>query len=97
MPLYDFKCTVCGHVFEIWKPMAQCKWAIRCPKCKHLAHNTGVYKTYMKTDVKGPGAAWIRNPKESRIAVLREDYDPPVESREEMEALIKRKGVVPLG
>ena len=99
MPLYDFRCTICGYEFEIFRPMAKSTWPASCPKpeCRRLAYNTGVYHCYMKTDTKGPGATWIRNPKESPTAILREDYDPPVESRKDMEKMIKRKGVTPLG
>lgn len=96
MPLYDFRCTVCGHVFEREKPMSECNWATACPKCDMPAQNTGVYRTWNKTDIKGPCTAHIRD-RHSPAAILREDYDPPVESRKDMEDMIKRKGVVPLG
>jgi len=96
MPLYDFRCSVCGYEFEALVPMFK-YIGIDCRKCGKPAFNIGVYRTYMKTDVKGPGAAWIRNERESPVSILKEDYDPPVESRKDMEDMIKRKGVVPLG
>jgi putative FmdB family regulatory protein len=33
MPTYDYKCTKCGHVFEVFHKMTD-KALDKCPKCK---------------------------------------------------------------
>ncbi|MBI4846261.1 MAG: zinc ribbon domain-containing protein [Candidatus Omnitrophica bacterium] len=33
MPTYDFKCSDCGHVFEVFQKMND-KPLAKCPKCK---------------------------------------------------------------
>ncbi len=34
MPIYEFRCLVCGHVFELLKLKRECKEIeMKCPKC----------------------------------------------------------------
>lgn len=35
MPHYDYKCTKCGHTFEVFQKMSD-RPLKRCPKCKGL-------------------------------------------------------------
>ena len=32
MPTYDYKCTLCGHVFEEFEPMSAAP-LVKCPEC----------------------------------------------------------------
>lgn len=33
MPLYDFRCTGCAHVFDVMKPIAERHESATCPQC----------------------------------------------------------------
>ncbi len=32
MPTYDYKCTICGHIFEEFQPMSAAP-LVHCPQC----------------------------------------------------------------
>lgn len=36
MPIYEFKCSECGHVFEELVPLNTTGEAQKCPKCGHV-------------------------------------------------------------
>ena len=33
MPIYGYRCTACGHEFEVWQSMSDAR-LVRCPKCE---------------------------------------------------------------
>jgi len=36
MPIYEFKCSECGHVFEELVPLNAAGDALKCSKCGHV-------------------------------------------------------------
>jgi|APSaa5957512535_1039671.scaffolds.fasta_scaffold03125_9 putative FmdB family regulatory protein len=36
--IYDFKCEVCEHVYEVWSAMNKRDEPDICPKCQHKSH-----------------------------------------------------------
>lgn len=33
MPIYGYRCTACGHEFEVWQSMSDAR-LVQCPECK---------------------------------------------------------------
>ncbi|MBM4406092.1 MAG: zinc ribbon domain-containing protein [Chloroflexi bacterium] len=33
MAIYEFRCSKCGHVFEVFRPMSEFNKPAKCPKC----------------------------------------------------------------
>ncbi|MCL4535862.1 MAG: zinc ribbon domain-containing protein [Bacteroidetes bacterium] len=33
MPTYEFRCSVCGHKFELNRPISEASQPAACPKC----------------------------------------------------------------
>lgn len=36
MPIYEFRCNTCGHVFDELLPMNTAGDLVKCPKCAHV-------------------------------------------------------------
>ncbi len=34
MPLYDYECVKCSHVFEVYQKIGEGNETLSCPKCK---------------------------------------------------------------
>ena len=37
MPIYEYRCPVCGHVFEEWVKLSEAHGQEPCPKCGELS------------------------------------------------------------
>jgi len=56
MPMYTFKCTKCGHVFEDIMPINTQTKDIKCPKC-----GAPVEKVLQTTGLKFKGSGFYIN------------------------------------
>ena len=36
MPIYEYQCRACGHVFELLRRMKDADSDVECPKCQSL-------------------------------------------------------------
>ena len=52
MPTYDYRCSKCGHEFELIEPLSEHQRKHKCPKCRSEKVDHMISAFYAKTSRK---------------------------------------------
>jgi putative FmdB family regulatory protein len=62
MPIYEYKCGLCGHEFEVEQKLSV-KGLLKCPRCGNISF---LQKQISKTNFILKGGGWAANGYEKR-------------------------------
>ena len=85
MPIFEYECSICEHSFELLNPKTK---TVKCPVCKAKSRRVIASGKGRAHD---DHPAWINH---SVREALHEEGARPIESRSDLNCVLKEKGLV---
>lgn len=89
MPLYEYQCQKCFKISEQYSKLDSVRDMIPCPNCGNEAH-----KIISNVAIQNVEPKWLDD--QVRGAV-QDDDEPPIRDRQDLQRVVKEKGLIERG
>ncbi len=91
MAVYEFRCSKCGHDFEVMRPMSESGKPAKCPKCGSRGERLiSDFSSNQGSVVQGPTGAPLREPPPKPLTPTRPATRPKIVQKKPTQLVAKK-------